>query len=86
MTLGVVTAKVQMSPLNQSLWDLLQESGKSQTKYDSSTVSDIVPIKALCDTSKNVGVQTSNEALLKRITMRSEAKKPCSLCAFFLGE
>ncbi|MCC8416588.1 MAG: hypothetical protein LN575_04460 [Rickettsia endosymbiont of Gnoriste bilineata] len=30
LTLGVVTAKVQASPLNQTLWDLLQDSGKSQ--------------------------------------------------------
>ncbi|MCC8398127.1 MAG: hypothetical protein LN569_02310 [Rickettsia endosymbiont of Labidopullus appendiculatus] len=72
LTLGVVTAKVQVSPLNQSLWDLLQDSGKSQKKYDPKTVSDITPIKALRDTYKNLGVkissyQGSNEALLKRI-------------------
>ncbi|WP_342267366.1 hypothetical protein [Candidatus Tisiphia endosymbiont of Empis tessellata] len=29
LVLGVVTAKVQVSSLNQRLWDLLQDSGKS---------------------------------------------------------
>ncbi len=72
LVLGVVTAKVQVSSLNQSLWDLLQDSGKSQKKHDPKTISELIPIKALCDAYKNLGVKVSsypgsNAALLKRI-------------------
>ncbi|WP_375318621.1 B3/4 domain-containing protein [Candidatus Tisiphia endosymbiont of Oplodontha viridula] len=47
-------------------------SSKSQRKHDPKTISELIPIKALRDAYKNLGVKVSsylgsNEALLKRI-------------------
>jgi len=73
LTLGVVTAKVEVSKINQDLWDLLKMSGATQKQnYSESKIEDIPPIKALRDTYKTLGLKVSdykgsNEALLKRV-------------------